>query len=114
MYRVATLACLCLSAGAPVQVAIASDVSATVTILWNKPDTCAIEVAGGSPPKFEVPCSEVGMTLFQLGVPKGSAVFLRVLAAMTKERSTSLDKQIENAGYVIAKVKVGFLTEPSK
>jgi len=114
MYRVATLVCLCLSAGAVGQVAIASDVSATVTILWNKPDTCAIEVTGGSPPKFEVPCAEVAMTLFQLGVPKGSAVFLRVLAALTKEQSAALDKQIEDAGYVLGKVKVGFLTEPAK
>lgn len=114
MHRVATIACLCLSAVVSGQVAIASDVSATVTILWDKPDTCAIEVAGGSPPRFEVPCSEAAMTLFQLGVPKGSAVFLRVLAAITKEQSAALRKQIESAGYVLAPVKVGFLTEPLK
>jgi|SRR5579864_8477539 len=114
MHRVATFTCLCLSAVTSVQVAIASDVSATITVLWNKPDTCAIEVAGGSPPKFEVPCPEAAMTLFQLGVPKGSAVFLRIFAALTKEQSAALHKQIEDGGYVLATVKVGFLTEPQK
>ena len=39
-------------------------------------------------------------------------VFLRVLGGITKEQSVALDKQIEDAGYVLAKIKVGFLTEP--
>jgi 6,7-dimethyl-8-ribityllumazine synthase len=95
------------------RLAIASDVSAIVTIS-DKPDTCAIEVAGGSPPKFDVPCSEVGMTLFQLSVAKGSAVFLRILGPLTKEQSAALRKQLEDAGYVLATMKVGFLTEPQK
>jgi hypothetical protein len=113
VYRVTTIATLWLLAAVSGRVAIASDLSATVTI-FDKPDICAIEVTGGSPPKFEVPCSEVAITLFQLNIPKGSAVFLRVLGAITKEQSAALDKQIEDAGYVLAKIKVGFLTEPPK
>ena len=89
----------------------ASDVSATVTI-FHKQDTCAIELAGRSPSKFDVSCSEVALTLFQLSVPKGSAVFIRVLGAITKDKSAALHKQIEDAGYVIQTIKVGFLTEP--
>lgn len=82
----------------------ATEVSATVSI-FSKPDTCSMHVAGRAPPRFDVPCSEVAMTLAQLGVPRGSAVFLQILAAITKEQSAALHKQIEDAGYVIAKVK---------
>jgi hypothetical protein len=56
---------------------------------------------------------EVALTLFQLSVPKGSAVFIRVFAVITKEQSAALHKQIADAGYVIQTIKVGFLTEPA-
>jgi len=111
MYRIATTAFLCLVAPVSAQVVSAPDVRATVTIFQGKPDTCAMNVAGQAPPRFDVPCSEVAMTLAELGVPKGSAVFIQVLAAITKEQSATLHKQLEDAGYVIAKVKVKFLTE---
>jgi hypothetical protein len=111
VYRVGAITSLCLSAVVSDHVALASEVSATVTIS-DKQDTCALQVAGRSPPKFDVPCSEVALTLFQLSVPKGSAVLLRVFGTITKEKSAALHKQIEDAGYVIQTIKVGFLTEP--
>jgi len=112
MYRVATIAFLCLIDPVSAQGVNAPDVRATVTIFESKRGSCAMNVAGQAPPRFDVPCSEVAMTLAQLGVPKGSAVLIPVLAAITKEQSAALHKQIEDAGYVIAKVKVRFLTEP--
>jgi hypothetical protein len=88
-----------------------SEFSATVTIT-DKQDTCSMEVAGRPPRRFDVPCSEVAITLFQLSVPAGSSVFIRVFGKITKEKSAALHKQIEDAGYVIQTIKVGFLTEP--
>jgi hypothetical protein len=111
MHRIAMIASLSLSAAVPNLAAVASDISASVTIS-DKQDICSVELTGRSPPKFDVPCSEVALTLFQLSVPKGSAVLIRVIGAITKEKSASLHKQIEDAGYVIQTIEVGFLTEP--
>lgn len=111
MYRVGAITSLCLSAAVPDHVALASELSATVTISDTQ-DTCVLEVAGRSPSKFDVPCMEVALTLFQLSVPRGSAVLLQVFGAITQEKSAALHKQLKDAGYVIQTIKVGFLTEP--
>jgi hypothetical protein len=111
MHRVVLLASLYLSAVASAQTAPPSEVSATVTISDTQ-DTCRVDLAGRSPQKFEIPCSEVAVTLFQLSVPAGSPVGLWVLGAITKEKSAALHKQLEDAGYVIRTTKVGFLTQP--
>lgn len=112
MYRAVTVVFLLGLPLASAQVpSSAPNVSATITV-FGLAAACMLEIAEHTPSTLDVPCSEVAVTLSELGVPRGSTVTLHIFAAISREQISTLNKEIEDHGYVVGPSKVGFLIQP--